>query len=284
MPNVSLALGDIEYEDTGGDGPVLVFLHGLVMNGSVWRHIVAGLRQDFRCVVPLLPVGAHRIAIAPDRTLSPSSVADMIVELIQTLDLRGPVLIETDGGRAQTVASRRPDLLGGLVLISCEAFDNYPPGLAGKVVKLAARVPGGLTLMLQAFRFRPLRRLPTAWGLMTKRPVPDAVMDGWMAPVLTDRAIRRDLRRYLLAARPSDMLDAVDELRRFERSSLVVWAREDRMMPLRHGERLARILPRGQLVVIDDAFTLISEDQPAKLLEVLAAFLAPLRHGAPPGS
>ncbi len=55
MREVELSAGTIEYEDTGGEGPVLVLLHGLAQNGSVWRNVVAELRPEHRCVVPTLP-------------------------------------------------------------------------------------------------------------------------------------------------------------------------------------------------------------------------------------
>src|SRR6266446_8670299 len=60
MQEIELSAGIIEYEDTGGSGPIVVLLHGLVMDGSLWRHVVRELRADHRCVVPTLPVGGHR--------------------------------------------------------------------------------------------------------------------------------------------------------------------------------------------------------------------------------
>ena len=41
MTEIELSAGTIEYEDTGGDGPVIVLLHGLLMDGSLW----AGVRR-----------------------------------------------------------------------------------------------------------------------------------------------------------------------------------------------------------------------------------------------
>ena len=70
MPEVQLTAGTIEYEDTGGDGPVLVLLGGLVMDGSLWDPLVEELRRDHRCVVPTLPLGAHRKPMRPDADLS----------------------------------------------------------------------------------------------------------------------------------------------------------------------------------------------------------------------
>src|SRR4051794_30418030 len=43
MGEVELSAGTIEYQDTGGEGPVIVLLHGLAMDGSVWRHVVGEL-------------------------------------------------------------------------------------------------------------------------------------------------------------------------------------------------------------------------------------------------
>jgi pimeloyl-ACP methyl ester carboxylesterase len=75
MPELELTAGTIDYEDTGGDGPVLVLLAGVLMDGSVWDPMVADLERDHRCVVPTLPLGAHRRAMRPeaDPSLSPPS-------------------------------------------------------------------------------------------------------------------------------------------------------------------------------------------------------------------
>ncbi|MEX0630669.1 MAG: alpha/beta hydrolase [Chloroflexota bacterium] len=275
MKELELSDGIVEYEDTGGDGPVVVFLHGPAMDGSLWRHVVADLRSDYRCVVPTLPLGGHRRPMSPDADLSPRGMARLVAEFLESLDLRDVTLVGNDWGGAQLViAEGRAERVGRLVLISCEAFENFPPGLPGRSVWLAARLPGGLNMLVQPLRLRPLRRLPFAFGWMSKRPVPDEVMDVWLRPLLTQREIRRDLIKYLRAARKGEMLAAAEGLRTFEHAALVVWAVEDRVMPLDHGRRLADLLPRGRLVEIADSYTLIPEDQPAELARVLRDFLA----------
>src|SRR5438309_2167962 len=70
MPELELTAGVIEYEDTGGRAPVLVLLGGLVMDSSVWGPVVAELRDEFRCVVPTLPLGAHRRPMRADADLT----------------------------------------------------------------------------------------------------------------------------------------------------------------------------------------------------------------------
>jgi pimeloyl-ACP methyl ester carboxylesterase len=140
-------------------------------------------------------------------------------------------------------------------------------------VWLAAKVPDGLNATVQPLRLRPLRRLPIAFGWMSKRPVPDEVMDEWLEPMLAQRAIRRDFRKYLRAVDKRDTLEAAERLRSFDRPALVVWAKEDRVMPLQHGRRLAELLPRGRLVVIPDSYTLIPEDRPQELACVIREFV-----------
>ena len=86
MPEVELPAGTIEYEDTGGDGPVVVLLHGLVQNGSVWRKVVADLRPDHRRVVPTLPLGGHRRPMRRDADLSMRGLSRLAAEFLERLD------------------------------------------------------------------------------------------------------------------------------------------------------------------------------------------------------
>jgi pimeloyl-ACP methyl ester carboxylesterase len=274
MREVELSAGTIEYEDTGGDGPVLVLLHGLAQNGSVWRNVVSDLREDHRCVVPTLPLGGHRRPMRPDADLSMRGLSRLVGEFMERLDLRAVTLVENDwGGAHLLVTERGGERIARLVLTSCEAFDNYPPGLPGRAVWFAAKVPGGLNAMIQPLRLRPLRRLPMAFGWMSKRPVPDKIMDGWLRPAVTQPEVRRDLRKYLRAVDKRDTLEAAERLRSFDRPALIVWAKEDRVMPPEHGRRLAELLPQGRLVEIPDSYTLIPEDQPVKLAGAIRDFV-----------
>jgi pimeloyl-ACP methyl ester carboxylesterase len=210
----------------------------------------------------------------PGADLSPLAVAALVAEFLDRLDLHDVTLAEVDSGRAQQVAAFHGARLARLVLVSCEAFENYPPGMPGKMIHLAAKIPGGLDLAVRVMASRPLRRSTAGLGVLTKYPVPDEVLDDWMRPLLTNPAIRDDLRRYLLAGGKQDMLDAADALRGFDRPALVVWADEDKMMPRSHGPRLAELLPQGRLLEVADSRTLVPEDQPGVLAGALRDFVA----------
>lgn len=83
MDRVSLSAGTLEYEDTGGSGPVLVFAHGLLMDPSLWADVVSDLKQDHRCIVPSLPLGAHREALGGE--LSLPALASIVSEFLERL-------------------------------------------------------------------------------------------------------------------------------------------------------------------------------------------------------
>jgi pimeloyl-ACP methyl ester carboxylesterase len=277
MPEVELSSGTIEYEDTGGSGPVVVLLHGLIMDGSLWRHVIADLRSDFRCVAPTLPLGGHRHPMRADADLSMRGIAEIAGELIERLDLNDITLAMNDWGGAQLlIGGARDERIARLALCACEAFDNVPPKGTARALPYIARVPGGIMAALMPFRFDRLRRLPMTFGPMSKRPVPRDVMDRWFSPALEQREVRRDLRKYVLSAAQGrrDLLAAAETLRSFDRPALVAWASEDRLMPREHGRRLAELLPRGRLVELADSYTLIPEDQPAQLAQHLRELVA----------
>ncbi len=274
MPVVELSAGPIEYSDTGGDGPTLVFLHGLVMDGTLFDPVVEQLRADHRCIVPTLPLGGHRLPMHADADLSLRGFGLIVGEFLHRLDLTDVTLVQNDHAAALVYAGEGATRVARLVVSSCEAFDNYPPGLPGRNASLLARVPGGVYIAMQLMRIRPLRRLPMTLGWMSKRPIASDVTDRWFAPARSDRAIRRDLIKYAGAARAADMVDVTERLRAFDRPALVLWASEDRVMPPDHGRRLAELLPDGRLVYVDDSYTLIPLDQPLEFAEHVREFVA----------
>jgi pimeloyl-ACP methyl ester carboxylesterase len=273
MPELEVQAGTIEYQDSGGSGPVVVLLHGVAMDGSVWRHVVADLRSDHRCIVPTLPLGAHRKPMKRDADLSLRGHGRIVADFLERLDLRDVTLVQNDHAAALAMVGERPQRVGRLVISSCEAFDNYPPGLPGKNLALVSKLPGGLYPIFQLMRLRALRRLPVALGWMSKRPIPHEITDNWFRPARTTRGVRRDLARYGRGARKRDMVEVTERLASFDRPALVVWTPEDRVMRPEHGRRLAELMPRARLLEIEDSWTLIPEDRPAEFAGAIRDFV-----------
>ncbi len=273
MQEIELSAGIIEYEDTGGSGPIVVLLHGLVMDGSVWRHVVQELREGHRCIVPTMPLGSHRRPMRADADLSPRGIAKLQAEFMETLDLRDVTLVGNDSGVFQLTAGLYPERIARLVLTPCEAFENFPPGLPGRTADVGIKMPGGTFLLAQALRVHALRRLPLTFGWMAKRPIPDEIFNAWLRPAQTQQGVRRDLAKYVRTCKKGDMLAAAERLRSFDRPALVVWAPEDRVNPPEYGRRFAELLPHGRLIEIADSYTLIPLDQPGELARAIRQFI-----------
>ncbi|GAA2848275.1 oxidoreductase [Actinoplanes cyaneus] len=274
MRNVTLSAGTVEYDDSGY-GPILVFLTGIFANTTLWRHVVADLGRDHRCIVLEVPLGGHRVPMDADADLSSPGLARLVAEFLDVLDLRDVTLVGCDWGGAQlVVAHGLGERLARLVLLPQESFENFPPGLPGKVLYQSSRIPGATFLALQTLRIRGLRRSPMNFGLMSKRPIPDDILDAWLRPSLTSRLIRRDLLKYLRTTRAAEYLDAAALLTTFDRPALVLWAPESTMMRPENGARLAKALPRGRLVEVPDSYTLMPEDQPLLTATHLRDFVA----------
>ncbi|TDD89631.1 alpha/beta hydrolase [Actinomadura darangshiensis] len=275
MESIELPAGTIDFEDTGGDGPVVVLLHGLLMDATLWADVVAELRGDHRCVAPTLPLGAHTRPMRDGTDLTPHGIARLVGEFLEALDLHDVVLIGNDTGGAvvQLLAAEKAARIGSIVLVSCDAFGNFPPGLTGKTIVLTGKLPPAVFgVFMQQMRLKPMRRLPISFGWLTRRG--DATVARWLKPVLTQPDVRRDTVRVLrgISAERKVLLDAAERLRAFDRPALVVWAERDRVMPPEHGRRLAELLPQGRLTEVPDSRTLVPLDQPLVLARAIRAF------------
>lgn len=273
MHSVDLPSGPIAYGDTGGDGPVLVFGHGLLMDGRQWRKVIP-LLPGYRCITPTLPLGAHTVPMNDDADLTQTGVAGILADFLDALDLHDVTLVLNDWGGGQFVISEgRATRVGKLVLASCEAFDNFPPKPA-RPAALLCRVPGGGWVLSRMLGTRFFRHSRQAYGGMAKSGLPDELFDEWFRPAVQSAAIRRDLVKFATGAPPRRrLLELSSRLATFDRPVLVVWAREDRMMPLAHADRLVGLFPDARKVVIDDSWTLIPEDQPAVVARALRDFV-----------
>jgi pimeloyl-ACP methyl ester carboxylesterase len=268
---VATSQGPLVVHEAGAGRP-LVFIHGFLANANVWRKLVPELRGRFRCVCPDWPLGSHFEPMREGADLSPPAIAALIRELLDRLELSDVVLVGNDSGGAysQIAAAAGSERLGALVLNSCETPDDrWPPRGFGHL-KRAARVPGGLTAIVQGLRVPALWRMPGAYGPLSKRPIEEPVMHSFLDPFFSSAAIRRDARKVIASVGPEHSRAAAARLcAGFDHPILLAWGAEDRVFPLRHAEAYARTLPGARLEAVADARTYVAEDNPAGLAAVL---------------
>jgi pimeloyl-ACP methyl ester carboxylesterase len=271
---IELDAGTIRAHVTG-DGPPIVFVHGLLVNANLWRGVVPRL-DGCRSVALDLPLGSHLESMPRKADLSPAGLADMVSDAIEGLELEDVTVVGNDTGGAltQILAARRPERIARVVLTSCDAFDNFPPRFV-RVVLGPARVPGVIPVAFAGLRVRALRRLPIAYGLLTNGAIDPRAEDSYVLPVLTRGEIRRDLRRVLAGLDASHTLDAAVRLADFRKPVMIAWSRDDRVFPGEHAERLAKLFRDSRLEWIEGARTFSPEDRPERLAELVGSFVRP---------
>jgi pimeloyl-ACP methyl ester carboxylesterase len=274
MKSVDVTAGTIEYREEGDpSGPPVVLLHGLLMNDAQWNLALPLLPSGFRYLLPILPMGGHRIPMRQNADLTLPGMVDVVADFLDALDVADVTLVVTDwGGPLFLTDVGRDKRVARLVICPSEAFDNFPPGFPGKVAWLASRNTLTVSLAMRQLKIGWLRRQWLMFGQMAKRPVPQDIVDEWMTAGLADRRIRQDLVKYCRTKfDKADLIRATNRLADFDGGVLVLWSRNP-VMPDDHATHLAD-LTGGTLRYIDDANVLVMLDQPEQTALEIGAFL-----------
>jgi len=269
---IDLPAGRIRYREAGSGKPV-VFVHGYLVDGRLWDGVVDRLADRCRCIAPDWPLGAQQIAMKPGADLSPPGVAATISSLLEALDLEDVTIVGNDSGGAmsQVLVSRHPERIGRLVLTNCDTHENFPPGIFKHLPKLAA-LPGGMSLISAPFRIDAVAR--AAFKPFTRTPIPADLVASWMRPGLHDPDVRRDLKKVTVGMHRRYTLEAAEKLRGSELPILLTWAPGDKLFPISYAERLASAAGNARIVEIPGSSTFVPLDQPQRLADEIASFVA----------
>jgi pimeloyl-ACP methyl ester carboxylesterase len=269
---VGLPAGTIRYREAGQGKPV-VFVHGYLVDGRLWDGVVDGLADRCRCIAPDWPIGAQQVAMEPDADLTPYGIAATIAAFLEKLDLEDVTIVGNDSGGAmsQVLVTRHPERIGRLVLTNCDTHENFPPGIFKTMPPIAA-LPGGMAVLAAPFRIPALAR--AAFKPFSKKPIPPELVASWMRPALHDPGVKRDTKKVTTGMNKRYTLEAAEKLRGSELPILLTWAPGDKLFPLKYAQRLASEVPNARIVEIPDAATFVPLDQPQRLADEIAAFVA----------
>lgn len=273
--NLDLPAGRLRCFEAGDpDAPVIVFVHGLLVNANLWRKVVARLSDSHRCISLDLPLGSHELAL-PDADLSPTGLADLVTDSLDALGVEDVTLVgnDTGGGLCQIAISRNPQRVGRLFLTSCDAFENFPPKFFD-FLKWSAKVPGAIQFGFAPMRIRAMRQTPLAFGWLAHSKIDRDASDSYVLPPLSAKGPREDVRRVLPQIEPRFLLEATRSFGEFDKPVLIAWSKDDKFFPLEHADRLAASFPIARVEWIEDSRTFSSEDQPERLSSLIREFVA----------
>ncbi len=270
MSTIDISAGTIHYEAAGPEnGRPVVFVHGYMMGGQLWRQVSERLAaRGLRCIAPTWPLGAHPQPLRRGADQTITGVAGMVAEVLDALDLRDVVLVGNDTGGVvtQLVAVHHRERLGALVLTSCDAFEHFPPPILRPLL-LAAKSKTLFRTAIQAVR-APAVRARAFNGLAHSNI--DDLTKVWVRPALSLPAVAEDLRQFTLSMRTEVTTTVAARLYDFDKPTLIAWSADDVFFEQEDGVRLAATIPNARLEVIAGARTFSMVDQPDRLADLLS--------------
>ena len=264
--------GVICYREVG-TGPALVFVHGILANGTLWRDVIADLSGRFRCIVSDLPLGWHSVAMEAGVDMSPVGVARMVADLMEELDLREGTLVGNDTGGAicQIVISNHPERIGRLVPTNCDAYETFFPVVLRPIL-YGARIFG--TRYVDLFAWTPKRRFAQrALGKMVAAsPIDDATLGTDLGSLIQDPSVRRDFARFLGSVSNRYTLEAARSFPDFDRPVLIAWGDREPFFSPRLALRLQHDFPDARLEAVAGSRAFVPEDGPGQLAQLIQKF------------
>jgi pimeloyl-ACP methyl ester carboxylesterase len=242
--HVDTPFGRISYVERGS-GPAALFVHGVLLNGYLWRHQLAGLSDLRRCIaVDLMAHGHTEVSATQD--VSVTANAHTLVQFLDALRIEQVDLVGNDsgGGICQIFAALYPWRVRSLVLTDCDAHDNWPPEAFKGFVKMVAA--GGLAATLRAMLdAKAVYRSPEALGLAYERPqeVADDSIETYLQPHLGSPERLHNLERFVNAFDCRHTLKIEAALRLVRSPTLIAWGTDDIFFDLKWSHWLAETIP-----------------------------------------
>jgi pimeloyl-ACP methyl ester carboxylesterase len=241
---VATPAGQISYVEQG-TGPVALFVHGIILNGYLWRHQLAQLGDMRRCIA--LDLLAHGNTEATEgQDMSVTANADMLLQFLDALKIDQVDLVGNDsgGGICQIFAALHPTRVRTLTLTNCDAHDNWPPEAFKPFVAMVAA--GGLPDTLKAMlNDKGIYRSAQALGPAYERPdqVSDDTIEAYLKPLASTAQRTRDLARFVVAFDCRHTLAIENQLQQLQAPTLIVWGTDDIYFDVKWSRWLEKTIP-----------------------------------------
>lgn len=264
----STVVGDITMRwREEGEGPAVVFVHGIPTGPDLWRHVLPRVDGARRLAWEMVGY-AGSIPEAAGRDISVARQAQYLLDWLDAIGVERAVLVGHDlgGGVAQIAAVGSPSRCAGLVLVNSIAYDSWPiPSVK------AMRAAGGVVARLPDAAFEPVFSGFVRLGHDRSDVAAESVAHHWSHYATHGAAA--SFVRQVRSLRTADTLAVADTLATLRVPARVVWGVADRFQKLRYGERLAADLA-APLVRLDAARHFVPEDHPEPVATAVAEVVA----------
>jgi haloalkane dehalogenase len=256
------SVGPVHYIDEGQGRPI-VFCHGQPMWSFLYRHIVIGLRDRFRCVVIDYP--GYGLSVRPEGyRYTPREQAGVLGELVDHLRLDDMIVMGQDWGGpiSMSMAAARSDRVSGIVLGNTWFWKDISP-----TMRLFSKTmsTGFMQRRILENNWFVERGIPT--GVATK--LSDEVMEHYRIVQPTPEM------RVALPIAPREILASGDWLEDLEtqvkanlasKPVLLVWGMKDVAFRPKFLARMKEVFTDRVVVELSQAKHYIQEDAPDEII------------------
>jgi pimeloyl-ACP methyl ester carboxylesterase len=260
----------VSVVDTGGDGPPLLWIHGL---GGIWQNWLLNIpafMDTHRCVAVDLPgFGQSEL---PAGEISIRGLAGTVDRVCDALEIENPVVIGNSMGGfvGAELALSYPTRVAKLVLVSAAGLSTEylarEPLLAGARIFMALTARTGLRGSPVVKRPR-LRRL--ALQAIVRYP------ERLSVPLTTELTSGANAPGFLSAFDSLIGYSFRERLPRIEVPVLIVWGRNDMLVPVEDAEMFEHLIgENARAVIFEDTGHLAMVEPPTRFNQLLAGFIA----------
>jgi pimeloyl-ACP methyl ester carboxylesterase len=263
-------MATLNFKSTGSGKPV-VALHGYGSTLFSWRFLPPALPN--RRVVRIDLPGHGGSAARPDGRYALSDHARQVINFIEVEDFGEFDLIghSLGGGVALSIvaelSTRKVSPIKSLTLVDSVALPQSLPWFLG-----LARVPG-----LGSFLLSALRRQTIAAALRTAFYDPRRVTEEMLQVYARNLMTREGRQAQIRTARqifPNDLLSLIESYHRVKLPTLLIWGKQDAIVPPWIGVALNGLIAGSKLVLIDDCGHIPQEERPDVAISAIAEFLS----------
>jgi pimeloyl-ACP methyl ester carboxylesterase len=254
-----------------GEGPPLIFVHGLAGSWQNWLEQLPVFAADHRVIALDLPGFGY--SPMPAEKISISGYARTIGELCDVLDIAAAALVGNSMGGfiSAELAICDPARVDRLVLVSAAGISienqSYPTGAMHRIEGFLAAYTAWVASKSEFVSRRSRLRQATLYSVM-RHP------GRLPAPLAAEQLRGSGKPGFIDALEALTSYPIRERLGKIACPSLVVWGDSDRLVPTRDADVFERLIPGARKVIFEDTGHVAMLERPERFNQVLADFLA----------